>query len=117
MRYLFLIAFFLISFFFTRAQPLTTQPVVKAADSAVAKIKVPVIVRYTNAETDEKGLQRYSTLDSALDEVQIYNPAIKYFYNSLGNIGSATDFRIFRLQTSPLTYYGNFTYELYDWKP
>ena len=60
---------------------------------------------------------KYYSLDTTLDGLQLVNPAIKYFYNDLAIIGTAADPQLFQLHTSPLTYFGNNSYDLYKWKP
>src|SRR5690242_17447921 len=108
MKYFFLFIIFSLPFCFGNAQPVAPQNGTKTADSIGTKIKVPTIIRFTNPDTDEKGLLKFSSLDTTLDEIQIKNPAIKYFYSDLGNIGSAADPQLFRLRSRPLTYFGSF---------
>jgi len=80
-------------------------------------IKVPVVIRYTYAEAEIDGSLKSYSLDTALDDVHLFNPAIRYFYNDLGNIGSAADPKIFSLSNNILTRTGNTTFELYKWTP
>jgi len=78
-------------------------------------IKVPTILHYTNTGTAVNGSLNYFPLDTVLDDLQIFNPAIKYFYHDLGNIGSAADPLLFSYSPSLLTDFGNNTFSLYQW--
>jgi len=42
---------------------------------------------------------------------------MKYFYNDLGNIGSAADPQLFSLSSNLLTQFGNHSFSLYQWDP
>jgi hypothetical protein len=84
-------------------------------DSTV--IKVPTILRYTLAESEIDGSLKFYSLDTALDDIQNLHPAIQYFYNDLGNTGSAADPKQFSMPSSILTRSGNTSYELYQYFP
>jgi len=99
------------------AQQFTPASTTKPADSTSAKISVPTIIHYTTPETDANGQLKYFSFDSTLDDLQLVNPAIKYFYNDLSTIGTASEPQLFQLHTSPLTYFGNSSFDLYKWKP
>ncbi|CAN5405250.1 putative porin [soil metagenome] len=84
-----------------------------SADSTT--VKVPTILRYTTSETGINGSFIYFSLDTVLDDLQIFNPAIKYHYHDLGNIGSAADPLLFTYAPDLLTEFGNKTFSLYQW--
>jgi hypothetical protein len=80
-------------------------------------IKVPAILRYTNATYEIDGSLKMYSLDSTLDDIEIFNPAIRYFYNDLGNFGSASDPKLFSLPNSILTRAGNTSLDIYKFTP
>src|SRR6187397_1905925 len=80
-------------------------------------IKIPTIIHFTNAEPDIDGTLKTFSLDTTLDDVQLFNPAIRYFYNDLGNFGSAADPKLFSLSNRIRTRTGNTTFELYKFSP
>ncbi len=82
-----------------------------------AEVKVPTILHYTTPETDIGGLLTYSSLDTLLNDLEIINPTVKYFYNDLSNIGSATDPKLFSISRNCLTEFGNHSFDLYKWTP
>jgi hypothetical protein len=101
----------LLFFLFFSARTAFASP----GDSATAK--VPTILHYTNTESDIMGTLHFFSLDTTLNGIEVFNPAIEYFYNDLGNIGSASDPKIFFIPQNLLTAFGNHTFDLYQWKP
>ncbi len=81
------------------------------------KVNIPAIIRYTSGQSDIGGNLKFLPLDSTLDDIQIFNPSIRYFYNDLGNIGSASEALLFSISPRTLTAFGNSTFELYKWTP
>src|SRR5438046_1225758 len=82
-----------------------------------SEVKVPVILHYTTPATDVSGALSFYSLDTLLDDIEVFNPAIRNFYNDLGNIGSPSDPKLFSLPGNILTETGNHTFDLYKWSP
>ena len=82
-----------------------------------ASVKVPTILHFTTPQTGITGMLNYFPLDTSLNDLQVFNPALKYFYNDLGNICSAADPQVFSLRGSLLTETGNHSLALYQWNP
>lgn len=81
------------------------------------QVKVPTILHFTSKETSADGSLVFESLDTVLDGLEIVNPAIRGFYNDLGNIGSASDPQLFSTSPGVLTESGNHTFDLYKWSP
>ncbi|MCX6275467.1 MAG: hypothetical protein NTV09_09705 [Bacteroidetes bacterium] len=82
-----------------------------------SSVKVPTIIRYTTGEHEIGGELKYLKLDSVLDDLEVFNPAIRNFYHDLGNIGSASEPQLISNSTELLSRFGNNSFALYQWDP
>lgn len=80
-------------------------------------VKVPTIIRYTTGEQEIGGELRFFRLDSGLDDLEVFNPAIKNFHHDLGNIGSASEPQLISSSPELLSRFGNNSFGLYQWNP
>jgi hypothetical protein len=88
------------------------------ADTGSAEeIKVPTVIRYISMESVLNNDFRMAALDTLLNDIEIVQPNVKYFYNNLSNNGSATNPQLFSLNTPVLTTFGNHSYDLYNMQP
>jgi hypothetical protein len=81
------------------------------------QVKVPTIIHYLSFQSVLNNDFRMHSLDTVLDDIEIAQSNVRYFYNNLSNNGSAANPQIFRLHTPLLTTFGNYSFDLYNIKP
>ncbi len=80
-------------------------------------VKVPTIIRYTTGENEIDGDLKLFRIDSLLNDLQVFNPAIRNYHHDLGNIGSASEPQLLSSSPELLSRFGNNSFALYRWNP
>jgi len=88
------------------------KPSFSQTDTTQQEIKVPTIVRYVKQQDILRNEVKYYSLDTLLDDIEIVQPHIKYFYNNLSNSGSAASEQLFTLHAPLLSAFGNYSFDL-----
>jgi len=87
-----------------------------AEDSLTVNFPISTVVRYKYSGIGSDGTQQWFIPDSGLICISSVDPATKWHYNSLGNLGSALKPQVFSVDREILPIAGIRAYDPYKWK-
>jgi hypothetical protein len=83
-----------------------------AKDTSQQQVKVPTVIHYLKHKDILNNEMKFYSLDTTLDDIEIVQRHVKYFYNNLSNNGSASTEQVLNLHAPLLTELGNYSFDL-----